>query len=63
MLELSKSSNLLEEDSYRYSLQDIPNPNLYREFFNYEEVPKVSFNHRKVPIGMPIMEEQHSQFD
>lgn len=53
MLELSKSSNLLEEDSYRYSLQDIPNPNLYREFFNYEEVPKVSFNHRKVPIGMP----------
>ena len=53
MLELSKSSNLLEEDSYRYSLQDVADPNLYREFFNYEEVPKVSFNHRKVPIGMP----------
>ena len=53
MLELSKNSNLLEEDSYRYSLQDVDKPNLYREFFNYEEVPKVSFNHRKVPIGMP----------
>lgn len=53
MLEISKSSNLLEEDSYRYSLQDVAEPNLYREFFNYSEVPKVSFNHRKVPIGMP----------
>ncbi|MBQ9510522.1 MAG: 2-isopropylmalate synthase [Clostridia bacterium] len=53
MLELSKKSNLLEDETYKYSLQDIKDPNLYRDIFNYEEVPKVAFNHRRVPIGMP----------
>ena len=53
MLEISRKSNLLEQDSYRYSLQDIKEPNLYRDMFNYEEVPKVAFNHRRVPMNMP----------
>ena len=53
MLEISRKSNLLEQDSYRYSLQDVAEPNLYREMFNYDEVPKVAFNHRRVPISMP----------
>ncbi len=53
MLELSNKTNLLEESNYRYSLQDIPEPNLYRDVYNYEEVPRVPFNHRRVPIGMP----------
>jgi len=53
MLEISRKSNLLEQDSYRYSLQDIKEPNLYRDMFNYDEVPKVAFNHRRVPMNMP----------
>ena len=53
MLEISRKSNLLEQDSYKYSLQDVAEPNLYREMFNYDEVPKVAFNHRRVPISMP----------
>ena len=53
MLEISPKSNLLEQKSYNYALQDIPEPNLYREVYNYEEVPKVPFNHRRVPLGMP----------
>ena len=53
MLEISPKSNLLEQKSYKYSLQDVPEPNLYREVYNYEEVPKVPFNHRRVPLGMP----------
>lgn len=53
MLKLSKKSNLLEQSIYKYSLQDIENPNLYREMYDYEEVPKVSFNFRKVPMNMP----------
>ena len=53
MLELSNNSNLLEQDSYNYSLQDVEEPNLYRDFFTYEDVPRVAFNHRRVPIGMP----------
>lgn len=53
MLELSNKTNLLEEETYKYSLQDIPNPKLYRDIYSYDTVPKVSFNHRRVPIGMP----------
>jgi len=53
MLEISKKTNLLEQAIYKYSLQDIEEPNLYREMYNYEEVPKVAFNHRRVPINMP----------
>lgn len=53
MLEISNKTNLLEQKSYKYQLQDIENPNLYREIFPYDEIPKISFNHRRVPIGMP----------
>ena len=53
MLELSPKTNLLEENDYRYSLQDVPDPVLYRDIYNYEEIPKVAFNHRRVPMNMP----------
>ena len=53
MLEISTQTNLLEQNSYKYSLQDIPDPNLYRDLYPYDEIPKISFNHRRVPIGMP----------
>ena len=53
MLELSNKTNLLEQDTYKYSLQDIKDPNLYRDFYTYADIPKVAFNHRRVPMGMP----------
>ena len=53
MLELSSKTNLLEENDYRYSLQDVPEPILYRDVYSYDEVPKVAFNHRRVPMNMP----------
>ena len=53
MIEISKKTNLLEQKSYKYQLQDVSEPNLYREVYPYDEVPKVAFNHRRVPIGMP----------
>lgn len=53
MLEYSKKTNLLEQKVYKYSLQDVAEPNLYRDLYPYEEPPKISFNHRRVPIGMP----------
>ncbi|MBQ1230175.1 MAG: 2-isopropylmalate synthase [Clostridia bacterium] len=53
MLEISRKSNLLEEESYRYSLQDVASPNLYRDVYPYTDVPRVAFNHRRVPYGMP----------
>lgn len=53
MLELSKKTNLLEDSIYKYPLQDIKDPNLYRKMFNYKEIPKVAFNWRRVPMNMP----------
>ncbi|MBR0236302.1 MAG: 2-isopropylmalate synthase [Clostridia bacterium] len=53
MLSLSNQSNLLELSQYKYSLQDVEEPNLYREIYPYSEVPKIPFNHRRVPISMP----------
>ena len=53
MLEISAKTNLLEENDYRYSLQDVKEPILYRYVYNYEEVPKIAFNHRRVPMSMP----------
>ena len=53
MLEISSKTNLLEQSIYKYSLQDVEEPNLYREVYPYTDVPRISFNHRRVPIGMP----------
>ena len=53
MIEKNKHSNLLEQAQYKYSLQDVEEPNLYRDIYPYDEVPKVTFNHRRVPFAMP----------
>lgn len=53
MLEISNKTNLLEQKSYHYSLQDVEEANLYRDIYSYDTVPKIPFNHRRVPIGMP----------
>ena len=54
MLEISKKTNLLEQKSYKYQLQDVAEPNLYRDVYSYTEVPKVPFNHRRTPMNMPL---------
>ena len=53
MLEISKMTNLLEQKIYKYELQDVEEPNLYRDIYDYDSVPKVAFNHRRVPMNMP----------
>ena len=53
MLEFSPNTNLLMQSKYRYELQDVEEPNLYRELFDYKAIPKVAFNNRVVPINMP----------
>jgi citrate (Re)-synthase len=50
MIEFNKKTNTLEQTQYKYSLQDIAEPNLYREVFSYDEIPKCAFNHRRVPM-------------
>lgn len=49
----SDKTNLLEQSTYKYQLQERDTPNLYRYLFDYESVPKISFNHRMVPMQTP----------
>ena len=44
-------TNLLQENDYDYQLQDVKEPVLYRDMFSYDEVPKIRFNHREVPVS------------
>ena len=53
MLKISDKSNLLELSQYKYSLQDVREPNLYRDVYPYSQIPKIPFNHRLVPESMP----------
>jgi len=38
---------------YKYSLQDREDPNLYRDIFPYDSIPRIAFNHRHVPMYVP----------
>ena len=53
MIDYNYGSNLLEQKAYKYSLQDVPDPNLYRDLFPYDQVPYTSFNQRRVPYSVP----------
>ena len=53
MVEFNAKSNLLIQGKYQYALQDVETPNLYREIFDYQSIPKIAFNHRIVPMNMP----------
>ena len=53
MLEFSKKTNMLMQAKYQYELQDVDEPNLYREIFDYQTIPKIAFNNRLVPANMP----------
>ena len=53
MVSKNPYSNLLEQAQYKYWLQDVEDPNLYRDIYPYDEIPKVAFNHRHVPLCMP----------
>ena len=53
MIFKNPNSNLIEQSQYKYSLQDVDDPNLYRDIYPYDEIPVVAFNHRHVPLSMP----------
>ena len=46
-------TNLLRENYYEYDVQDVPEANLFPEIFNFDEIPKIAFNQRLVPMRMP----------
>ncbi|MFA9466161.1 MAG: 2-isopropylmalate synthase [Velocimicrobium sp.] len=46
-------TNLLELEEHMYPLVDVATPNVFRNLFPYDEVPKIAFNDRIVPHHMP----------
>jgi isopropylmalate/homocitrate/citramalate synthase len=52
-IKLSNKTNKLEYDPYSFELQDVEEPQLFREIFPYKETPKIAFNYRRVPENMP----------
>ena len=53
MKKKDKRWNLLEENDYHFSFQNPEEPKLFRDMFEYDSVPKITFNHRVVPMHMP----------
>ncbi|HEX9860873.1 MAG TPA: cache domain-containing protein [Nitrospirota bacterium] len=43
----------LLREKVHFELQDVTEPNLFRDYFPFNEVPKVPFNHRVVPKELP----------
>ena len=50
---LNKHSNLLQLEEHMYPLVDVDTPNVFRNLFHYDEIPKIAFNDRIVPHCMP----------
>lgn len=46
-------NNLLQLEEHMYPLVDVDKPNVFRNLFPYDEVPKIAFNDRIVPHNMP----------
>ncbi|MCL2456679.1 MAG: 2-isopropylmalate synthase [Defluviitaleaceae bacterium] len=49
----NKITNLIEHSASSHGELDRQDPNLYRDQFPYNEIPKVAFNYRRVPVDMP----------
>ncbi|MBM4055242.1 MAG: 2-isopropylmalate synthase [Planctomycetes bacterium] len=53
MLRLNKRRNTLEPEEHPFELQDPKEPNLFRDIFPYDKIPKIPFNYRLNPMNMP----------
>ena len=52
-VKMTEKTNLLELEEHMYPLVDVQSPNVFRNLFPYDEVPKIAFNDRVVPHHMP----------
>ena len=50
---VDRHTNLLSLEEPIYQLNDVKEPNIFRNLFPYDEVPKIAFNNRVVPHNMP----------
>ncbi len=50
---MNPHNNLLQLEEYLYPLVDVEQPNVFRNLFPYDEIPKIAFNDRIVPHNFP----------
>ncbi len=50
---INPHNNLLSLEEHMYELVDVKQPNVFRNLFPYDEIPKVAFNDRIVPHCFP----------
>ena len=50
---INPQNNLLFLEEKIYPLVDVEQPNVYRNLFPYDEIPKIAFNDRIVPHNFP----------
>ena len=53
MIYRNEKTNLLEEKTQVNFLHDVDEPNLIRDLYDYNSIPKISFNNMLVPMDMP----------
>ena len=49
----NSTRNLLETHNFTHHLQDVEEPHLFRDMFDYESIPKTLFNFTHVPMLCP----------
>ena len=50
MLRWNRHTHTLEQEEHHFELQEVPEANLFRDTFPYVEVPRIAFDHRRVPM-------------
>lgn len=53
MIKYSRQNNVLIEGSWKPRMQNVDEPRLFRDLFDYDHVPKIAFNFRQTPMDMP----------
>ena len=53
MIRLASHRNVLTDMNWSPTLQDVSEPNLFREIYDYDSIPKTAFNFRNTPMDMP----------
>lgn len=53
MLVYNKRKRSLEPEDHKFVLVDVKEPNLFRETFSYDKIPKIPFNYRLNPMDIP----------
>ena len=53
VLKFNPGYNTFDSDSYAIHMENPSEPNLFRDIFPYDEIPRIGFNHRLVPMKMP----------